>query len=266
MALYLKEFDNNQKNRLSKYISMSLLETQAVVKHFGELRAVDGVDLACEKGELCSVIGPNGAGKTTLINLITGQLRSDAGKIIFRGEDITNLQPYDITKRGLARSFQITSIFPRLTALENVQVAMQAKRRKSLNFFSSAKNELRDESLKILETVGLARHATEVSGELSHGDQKLMELAIGLAEDPYLLLLDEPTAGMGSEETITTMRLIQKLNREQGLSILFVEHDMDVVLTISQRIVVMAKGTIIAQGEPGEISRNEVVRRVYLGE
>jgi branched-chain amino acid transport system ATP-binding protein len=245
---------------------MSLLETRGLVKRFGGQKAVNGVDLRFEEGELCSIIGPNGAGKTTFFNLLSGQLKSDGGEVIFRGENITNSPPYKIAEKGIAKSFQITSIFPRLTVLENVQVAMQTKQKRSLNFLSSAKKVFYEESYGILEMVGLASHANEVSGELSHGDQKLIELAIGLAGDPHLLLLDEPMAGLASEERMTTGKLIHGLNQERGLSILFVEHDMDVVLTISKRIVVMDKGSIIAQGKPEDIKQNEEVRRVYLGE
>ena len=243
-----------------------ILQVQQLTKVFGALKAVDGVDLTLEEGELSSIIGPNGAGKSTFFNLLTSHLMADSGKIIFRNEDITNLTPYKVCWRGLAKSFQITSIFPLLSVLENVQVALQVKRGKSLNFFRSAKGELRDEALEILETVGLLRHADETSALLAHGDQKLLELAITLASEPYMLLLDEPTAGMAAEETATTIELIQRLNKERGLTILFTEHDMSVVLSISQKIMVMNYGRVIARGTPEEVRDNEEVRRVYLGE
>lgn len=243
-----------------------ILQVQQLSKTFGALRAVDGVDLTLEEGELSSIIGPNGAGKTTFFNLLTSHLRADSGKIIFRNEDITNLTPYKVCWRGLAKSFQITSIFPQLSVVENVQLALQVKRGKSLNFFGSAKGKFREEALEIVETVGLLRHAYETSILLAHGDQKLLELAITLASEPYLLLLDEPTAGMAAEETATTIKLIQRLNKERGLTILFTEHDMGVVLSISQRITVMNYGRVIAWGTPEEVKDNEEVRRVYLGE
>jgi len=243
-----------------------ILQVQQLTKVFGALKAVDGVDLTLEEGELSSVIGPNGAGKTTFFNLLTSHQRADSGKIIFRNEDITNLTPYKVCRRGLAKSFQITSIFPQLSVVENVQLALQVKRGKSLNFFRSAKGEFREEALEIVETVGLLRHAYETSALLAHGDQKLLELAITLASEPYLLLLDEPTAGMAAEETATTIKLIQRLNKERGLTILFTEHDMGVVLSISQKIMVMNYGRTIAYGTPEEVRDDEEVRRVYLGE
>jgi len=262
-----RDYGDGKKVRVQqKGKGMSLLESHGLVKNFGGQRAVDRVDLKCEEGELCAIIGPNGAGKTTFLNLITGVVRCTSGKVTFNAEDITDLPSYSIAEKGLAKSFQITSIFPRLTVVENVQVAMQAKRKRSLNCFVSAGKLFREESLEILEMVGLSKHADEVSGELSHGDQKLIELAIGLAMEPRLLLLDEPMAGIGSEERVNTGRLIQRLNHDRGLTILFIEHDMDIVLRISQRIIVMAKGAIIAEGRPEEIKQNEEVRRVYLGE
>lgn len=243
-----------------------MLEVRQLGKSFGGFRAVDAVSITIQEHELSSIIGPNGAGKSTLFNLLSGVLRADFGKIIFCGEDITTLSSPEICRRGLVKSFQVTQIFPRLSALKNVQVAMQVNRKKSLNFFSQSNKVFQDEALEILKTVGLAAHAESAAGFLSHGDQKLLDLAICLASEPRLLLLDEPTAGLGPKETATTVDLIQRLNRERGLTIMFTEHDMTIVLGISQRITVMHQGRIIVEGRPDEIRGNEQVHRIYFGE
>ncbi|NIO67953.1 MAG: ATP-binding cassette domain-containing protein, partial [Anaerolineae bacterium] len=186
------------------------------------------------KGELVAVIGPNGAGKTTLFNLISGQLKLDKGKIVFKGEEISGLPPYEICKRGIGRSFQIVNIFHRLTVFENVQVAVLSHKRQSSNLFSPAQSLAVEETNRLLESVGLANKASNIAGSLSHGDQKILEIAIALGNEPELLILDEPTAGMSPEETAATMALIKQLAGTQGLTILFCEHDMEVVFDIAQ--------------------------------
>jgi len=245
---------------------MILLEAQGISKTFGGLKAVDKVDLLIEEKEISSIIGPNGAGKTTLFNLLTGKLKCDAGKIIFAGEDITELPTREICRRGLGRSFQRINIFPGLSAFENVQIAVLAQQKKTKNIFSPAPQSVVNKTNEILESVGLIDKRYILGGLLSHGDQKRLELGIALATRPKLLMLDEPTAGMSPEETEKTTELIFKLAREQGLTLLFIEHDMSVVFSISDKIRVMHQGRIIAQGKPEEVKANNEVQRIYLGE
>jgi branched-chain amino acid transport system ATP-binding protein len=247
-----------------------MLQVEAVHKSFGDFTAVYGANLTVEKGELVAVIGPNGAGKTTLFNLITGQLRPDQGKIVFKGEEINGLPPYEICKRGIGRSFQIVNIFRRLTVFENVQVAVLSQQRQSSNLFSPAQNLAVEETNRLLESVGLADKASNIAGSLSHGDQKILEIAIALGNEPELLILDEPTAGMSPEETAATMTLIKQLASDsepdkQGLTILFCEHDMEVVFDIAQSIMVMHHGQTLIQGKPEEVRGNREVQEAYLG-
>jgi len=242
-----------------------MLQVEAVDKSFGDFMAVCRANLNVGKGELVAVIGPNGAGKTTLFNLITGQLWPDKGRIIFRGDEITGLPAYEICKRGIARSFQIVNIFPRLTVLGNVQVAVLSQQRRSNNIFSPAQSLATEETKGILESVGLSDKATYIAGSLSHGDQKILEIAIALGNEPELLILDEPTAGMSPEETAATLELIKNLTSSRGLTILFCEHDMDVVFSIAQSIMVMHQGRTIIQGTPEEVRENREVQEAYLG-
>jgi branched-chain amino acid transport system ATP-binding protein len=242
-----------------------MLQVEAVDKSFGDFMAVCRANLSVGKGALVAVIGPNGAGKTTLFNLITGQLWPDKGRIIFRGDEITGLPAYEICKRGIARSFQIVNIFPRLTVLGNVQVAVLSQQRRSNNIFSPAQSLATEETKGILESVGLSDKATNIAGSLSHGDQKILEIAIALGNEPELLILDEPTAGMSPEETAATLELIKNLASSRGLTILFCEHDMDVVFSIAQSIMVMHQGRTIIQGTPEEVRENREVQEAYLG-
>ncbi|NVM25810.1 MAG: ABC transporter ATP-binding protein [Desulfobacterales bacterium] len=243
-----------------------MLKVEGVEKSFGEFMAVNGADLTVGKGELVAVIGPNGAGKTTLFNLITGQLKPDRGRIVFRGEEIASIPPYEICKRGIARSFQIVNIFPRLTVFGNVQVAVISQQRKSNTLFHPAQGMAVEETNRILESLGLIDKAWNTAGSLSHGDQRILEIAIALGNDPKLLVLDEPTAGMSPEETSATMGLIKGLAQERGLTILFCEHDMDVVFRIARSIMVMHQGRTLIQGKPQQVRENEEVMRAYLGE
>jgi branched-chain amino acid transport system ATP-binding protein len=245
---------------------MNLLRIEALKKAFGGLQATDSVSLTIEKGSLRSLIGPNGAGKTTLFNQITGYLVPDSGRIQFRGEEITGLHPYEISRKGITRAFQIINIFPRLAVLESVQLAILAKRGRTLNCIAPARNMARDEAMGILETVGLADRADMLARELSHGDQRILELALALAGDPELLLLDEPMAGMSPFERVKVTDLIQKVHAQRGLTILFCEHDMDVVFGISEKVTVLHQGRVIAEGKPEEIKQNEEVHMVYLGQ
>jgi len=242
-----------------------MLQVEAIVKSFDDFKAVNGAHLTVGKGEIVAVIGPNGAGKTTLFNLITGQLKRDSGKIVFKGEDISELPPYQICKKGITRSFQIVNIFPRLTVFGNVQVGVLSHQRRSSNLFLPAQNIAVEETKRILETVGLSDKEKSIAGSLSHGDQKILEIAIALGNEPELLILDEPTAGMSPEETLATMELIKRLAQMRGLTILFCEHDMDIVFSIAQSIMVMRQGQTIIQGNLEEVRSNKEVQEAYLG-
>jgi branched-chain amino acid transport system ATP-binding protein len=245
---------------------MTLLEVENLMKAFGGFQATNGVNLSLERGSLRALIGPNGAGKTTLFNQITGYLVPDSGRIAFKGEEITGLHPYEISRKGITRAFQIINIFPRLAVVESVQLAILAKRGHTLKFFAPARGMVRDEALAVLETVGLAERAETRARELSHGDQRVLELALALAGDPELLLLDEPMAGMSPFERVKVTELIQKIHDDRGLTILFCEHDMDVVFGISERVTVLHQGQVIAEGKPEDIKKNEEVHMVYLGQ
>ncbi len=243
-----------------------ILGVEKVKKSFDGFVAINGVSFSIPKGEICSIIGPNGAGKTTLFNLITGHLPLDEGKLTFKDLDITGRHPHQICRLGIGRSFQRTNIFPRLTVFQNIQAAVLVHRGESFTFFRPVDSFFQEETGAILERVGLKEYAQTVSGSLSYGFQKQLELGIALASEPELLLLDEPTAGMSAQETHQTMELIGKITREKGLTLLFTEHDMEVVFSISQRIMVLHQGRLIAEGTPGEVRNNPEVQKVYLGE
>lgn len=242
-----------------------MLRVDALRVSFGEFLAVSRAYLVVGEGEIVAVIGPNGAGKTTLFNAITGQLRLDGGRITFKNEDITGLPPHVISRKGMSRSYQVVNIFPRLTVFENVQAAVLTHHGKSYNLFVPARSLLIEETVRVLESVGLSGKAQHVSGVLSHGDQKVLEMAIALANEPKMLILDEPTAGMSPEETAVMIKLIKRLSADMGLTILFCEHDMSLVFSIAQSIMVMSHGRTILQGDPGEVRRNEEVQKAYLG-
>jgi len=242
-----------------------MLQVEGLMKSFDDFMAVNGANLAVGKGEIVAVIGPNGAGKTTLFNLITGALKRDRGRIVFKGEEISELPPYDICKKGISRSYQIANIFPRLTVFENVQVAVLSYQRRSSNLFRPAQSLAVKETRSILESMGLFGKEKSIAGSLSHGDQKILEIAIALGNEPELLILDEPTAGMSPEETQATMELVKRLGKQRGLTILFCEHDMDIVFSIAQSIMVMGHGQTIVQGTPEAIRSNKEVQEAYLG-
>jgi branched-chain amino acid transport system ATP-binding protein len=245
-----------------------ILRTEGLYKSFGGVVAVNDVSLVINEGELTAIIGPNGAGKTTLFNLITGQYRPDRGRMIFKGRDISQFPAYRLSRMGIGRSFQRTSLFLSMSVLENIMVALFAHRGQTSNFYSSvkARGAITEEALKILETIGLKELASNATGTLSHGDQRRLEIGIALAGEPVLLLFDEPTAGMSIEETEVTVELIKMLSQVDGRAVLFTEHDMDVVFYAATYIRVLSMGRIIAEGTPEEISKNEEVIRVYLGE
>jgi branched-chain amino acid transport system ATP-binding protein len=243
-----------------------ILTVENIKKSFDGFVAVNEVSLSLKKGEICSIIGPNGAGKTTLFNLITGHITADSGRVTFKGIDISKMPPHKICRLGIGRSFQRTNIFPRLTVFQNIQAALVAYRGMGLNFFKMVDPVFRQESAEILERVGLKEFSETMSGSLSYGYQKQLELGIALASNPELLLLDEPTAGMSAQETRQTIALIEKISREKGLTLLFTEHDMEVVFSIAERILVLHQGKLIAEGTPEEIKQNKEVQKVYLGE
>jgi branched-chain amino acid transport system ATP-binding protein len=243
-----------------------LLRVEHMTKSFDGFIAVQDVNLTVEPGQMACIIGPNGAGKSTLFNLITGHLQPTRGRVFFRDRDITGLAPHTICQRGMGRSFQRTNIFPRLSVFDNVQVAVLSHAKRTLNFFTPAKKLGQRETYAILEDVGLAEEAQSISGTLSYGFQKQLELGIALASEPEILLLDEPTAGMSPQETSSTIALIEKIARERGLTLLFTEHDMDVVFSIAEKITVLHQGEVLAEGRPHEVRSNPEVQRVYLGE
>jgi branched-chain amino acid transport system ATP-binding protein len=242
-----------------------MLRVENLHKSFDDFKAVNGANLSVEKGQVVAVIGPNGAGKTTLFNLICGQLQPDNGKILLNDEDIAKLPPHIICRKGVARSFQIANIFPRLSVFRNVQVSVFSQQKLSSKLFQPAAGLVVEETNRILESVGLLGKKMDVAGSLSHGDKRILEIAIALGNEPELLILDEPTAGMSPEETTTTMSLIQRLAKEQGLTILFCEHDMEVVFGTAQSIMVMQQGQTIIQAEPEAVRQNTDVQQAYLG-
>ena len=243
-----------------------LLEIEALTKRFGGVVAADGISLAIPAGELHAIIGPNGAGKSTLIAQLTGEIAPDSGRIRFDGEEITTVPAYRRSKLGLARSFQVTTLFPDFTALDNVALSVQAHSGHSFRFWRNARGEqeLREPATAALQRVGLADRAAAIVADLSHGERRQLEIAMALAAKPRMLLLDEPMAGMGPEESIRLVRLLQALKGE--ITVLLIEHDMDAVFALADRISVLVYGRIIATGGPIAIRADPVVREAYLGE
>jgi branched-chain amino acid transport system ATP-binding protein len=237
-----------------------------LVRRFGGIVATDHVSLEVARGELHAIIGPNGAGKTTLISQLTGQLLPHAGAIYLAGQDITRVPAYRRSALGLARSFQITSLLPDFTAIDNVALAAQAHDGHSFRFWGNARKEsgLRATALAAMQRVGLVEGANTLVSKLSHGEQRELELAVALATSPQVLLLDEPMAGLGITESARMVKLLQELRRE--VTIVLVEHDMDAVFALADRISVLVYGRVIASGAPSEIRQNEEVKRAYLGE
>jgi branched-chain amino acid transport system ATP-binding protein len=242
----------------------ALLRTEKLTRAYGSLLAVDRVDMAVRQGELRSIIGPNGAGKTTFFRLISGEVAPTSGRIWFRDREVTGLPQHAVARLGIGKSYQITNVFPHLTVLENVRVAVQGYAR-SFHFWSRADHlvDVCDKALALLRTMGLEAKAERLAAHLSHGEKRHLELAIALASDPVLLLLDEPTAGMSPEETDETIVLIREL--ANGRTIVLVEHKMKLVMRISDRITVLHQGQVLADGTPEEIRANELVQRTYLG-
>ena len=246
---------------------MNSLEVRHVTKRFGNLVAVDDVSLAVPKGELHAIIGPNGAGKTTFFNLISGFFPPTAGTIWFDGRDITAMAAHKRVTLGMARTFQITEIFPELTVFENVRIGAEVAGGFSLRpwIARAEKEEIHRRVQETLKQTGLEAKSDRLVGELAHGDQRAAEIAMALALRPHLLLLDEPTAGMGDQETYQITQLIRRLHRDNGFTIVLIEHDMRVVFHLAQRITVLDQGRRLAEGTPQEIASNEAVQGAYLG-
>jgi ABC-type branched-subunit amino acid transport system ATPase component/ABC-type branched-subunit amino acid transport system permease subunit len=243
-----------------------LLIVHGLSRAFGGLRAVQDVDLVVHAGDRHAIIGPNGAGKSTLFNLITGRLKPDAGRVIFAGHDLTGRPSHTIARAGIGRAFQITMIFPKLTVLQNLQYAMLAHRGRTWRPFGLANRMFREESMQLLEAVGLDQYAELPAGQLSHGDQRAIEIAISLALGSRLVLLDEPTAGMSPFETEKAMELVRRVAQEKHLTLLFCEHDMEVVFGTARTVTVMHQGQVLTEGTPDEVRANSDVQKIYLGE
>lgn len=244
-----------------------IFELRNLTKEFGALVAVDDVSMSIEAGTLHSVIGPNGAGKTTLFNLMSSTLKPTSGRILHKGEDITSVPVHRMIQRGIGRSFQITNIFSFLTVFENVRLAAQATGSDNFKFWRTAASftDYTERAAAVLHEVGLTADALKPANALPHGDQRKLELAMILAPDPELLLLDEPTAGMASEQVPELISLISRIQESGDKTVVLVEHNMNVVMTASDRITVMHQGAVLAEGVPKEISQNETVQEAYLG-
>jgi branched-chain amino acid transport system ATP-binding protein len=247
-------------------MSGDILVVQGLQKSFGGLRVTRDISLNLAEGNREAIIGPNGAGKSTFFNLLTGYHRPDSGTVTFEGKDITGWTPHKVARAGIARAFQVSNIFVNMTARENVRAAVHAQLGEIYNIFGAARAIGNERTEEILALCGLAERQNVLAGELSQGDKKKLELALALGGKPKLLLLDEPTAGMSLEETRATMELVDRLNAEFGLTILFTEHDMSVVFNHAQRVTLLHRGEIIVQGTPDEVRKDSTAQKIYLGE
>lgn len=244
----------------------TLLSVEGLTKSYGGVHAVRGVSFSLAAGEILALIGPNGAGKSTCFDMLNGQNVPDSGRIKLLGRETTGQKPRAIWRLGVGRTFQITATFPTMTVRENVQVPLVSYNSQLFNMWRSTPGFERDEADRLLELVGMSGYAERPCGELAYGDLKRLELAIALANQPKLLLMDEPTAGMAPRERVELMKLTAQIAREKSIGVLFTEHDMDVVFEHADRILVLNRGTLIAEGSPEEVRRNPQVRAIYLGE
>jgi len=253
---------------LNVAMTETILRIEGLRRYFGRFTALDGIDLDIRSGIITSIIGPNGAGKTTLINVVTGSLRPDEGRIWFKGENVSGLSPDRMVGKKITRSFQVMNIFPRLSVFQNVELPILPILGKSRKWFSRANGhaDVAEEVNRILEEVGLLDKKDVLAGELSHGDQRLLELAIAIAPGPELCFLDEPSSGTNPAEAARAMDLVRKMSGKGKITFVIIEHDMDVVFSLSDWIVVMNTGKVLAEGEPQHIRENEDVTEVYLGE
>ncbi|MEO9898888.1 MAG: ABC transporter ATP-binding protein [Paracoccaceae bacterium] len=242
-----------------------VLETKGLTKAFGGIVAVNNVSMSLQKGELLALIGPNGAGKSTCFNMLMGQLPPTSGTVFLEGQPITGLSPRQVWRRGVGRTFQITATYSSMTVIENVQMALLSHHGDIFRFLPYATRQYRDEAMALLDMVGMAEQADRHCAVLAYGDLKRMELSIALAHDPKLLLMDEPTAGMAPKERVALMQLTADIVRDRGVSVLFTEHDMDVVFAHAHRIMVLNRGALIAEGTAESIRNNPLVQEVYLG-
>ncbi|MBL7212068.1 MAG: ABC transporter ATP-binding protein [Desulfobacteraceae bacterium] len=247
---------------------MSTLRTEGIRKKFAKFTALNGISLEVKKGEIRSIIGPNGAGKTTFFNVVTGKFRPTEGAVYLDGRDITGKRPHEITTYGIARTFQIINIFRGLTAFENIVLPVLNRHKKNMAFFSRPqfRDDIREECFKVLKEIGLEKAADTVAGNLSHGDKKKLDIGIGLARNPRVLLLDEPTAGLNPQEKQSITNLIKQIAGRESLTIVLIEHDMDAVFSISDNITVFQQGSVIAEGKPDDVRKNKLVIDAYLGE
>lgn len=246
-------------------MSAPVLEVSALTKHYGGVHALDGVSFSIARGELLALIGPNGAGKSTCFNIVNGQIRPDSGRVRLAGRDITGLAPRHIARLGVGRTFQVATVFASMTVLENVQMALIAARGQVFGLWTAARHRGHGDALALLEQTGLAALAARPAATLAYGDVKRLELAMALAGDPALLLMDEPTAGMSADERQAMIALMRQLTRARGLAVLFTEHAMDVVFGHADRVVVLARGRLIADGSVEAVRDDPAVRAVYLG-
>jgi len=244
----------------------TLLSVEGLSKSYGGVHAVRGVSFQLAAGEILALIGPNGAGKSTCFDMLNGQNTPDSGRILLLGQDTTGQRPRTIWRLGVGRTFQITATFPTMTVRENVQVALIAHAKRLFNLWTPTSGFARGEAGRLLDLVGMGAYAERPCGELAYGDLKRLELAVALANQPRLLLMDEPTAGMAPRERIELMRLTARIARDHSIGVLFTEHDMDVVFEHADRILVLNRGTLIAEGSPEEVRGNPQVRAIYLGE
>ena len=245
---------------------MSILAVRDLSKSFGGVRAVAGVSFSVAAGEMLAMIGPNGAGKTTCFNMLHGQLAPDSGSIELEGRSLVGMAPREICRAGVGRTFQVTATFGSMCVRENVQVALLAHAGRLGSVLSSASDAFADQANELLEHTGMRPQAERQCAELAYGDLKRVELTMALASSPRLLLMDEPTAGMASAERSDLMQLVAALVRNAGIAVLFTEHDMEVVFRHAERVIVLSEGSLIAQGTPSEVSANDLVRSVYLGD
>ncbi len=243
-----------------------ILQTDHLSKSFFKYQVLTDVNYQLRRGQIAAIIGPNGAGKSTFFNLVTGYHSVSGGSVYFRGQEITNWARHKIAKIGITRAFQVSNIYPKLTTYENVRQSILAQQNKTLNLFTPAERLAKNETIGLLEKTGLSGLKNTEAGILSQGDKKKLELALALASKPDLLLLDEPTAGMSSEETHETMELVRRLNEEIGLSILFTEHDISVIFGYAQKLSVLHQGILVAEGTPEEVRQNKEAQACYLGE
>ena len=242
-----------------------ILQIKDICKQFGALKAVDGVSLDIYDGEMHAIIGTNGAGKSTLMDLICQRTKPTSGQVILMGKDISKYPPYKIADMGMNKCFQVSKLFGRLTAAENVRMALIKKRGKVYGFMPQDPDFLRDEAVRVLDSVGLAEAADETAALMSYGDQRRLEIAITLALEPRILILDEPTAGVARAEGYEIMKMIRQLAQDKHMTVIFIDHDMEIVFNYADRISVMINGKLIATGTPQEVENNEFVQSAYIG-